>query len=76
MKNNNNRNLSILALVVCVLGLSVGFSAYTGIIIINDDPVGESNRENFIVRFSSEQKKVIEGSIVPTTTGGAVGSYK
>lgn len=74
MKDNKNRNLSILALIVCVLGLSMGFAAYTGTIIINKDPLGEPNRETFKVRFSSDSKKVIEGSIIPTTTEGAVGS--
>ena len=72
-KEKTSKFLEITALVVAIIGLTVGFAAYSGTIQIEYEYHVAPNQATFNVNLTSNPHKIVVGKITPTTTGGAVG---
>lgn len=58
-KDGSVKVISILALVVCILGLSVGFAAYSSTVNIELSPTVKPDKSTFKVEFSSKDSASI-----------------
>lgn len=72
-KEKTNRILAITALIVGIIGLTVGFAAFSGTLQIEYYYNGSPNHATFNVNLTSNPHKIVVGKITPTTTGGAIG---
>lgn len=70
MQNKITKNISIIAILVAFIGLSIGFAAYSGTLKIEHRP-SVPNSKNFKVRFSSNDIVTIEGVVSSTSSKGA-----
>ena len=71
---NNNKNIkiiSVIALLISILGLSLGFAAYTNIINIIASADYVADPTTTAAKLSTEDDEVASGPITPTTDGGA-----
>ncbi len=58
-KNNSSKTISVLAIVVAIVGLTIGFAVYSSTIKIDNLNV-KPNKDTFVVKFSSSEKEVDE----------------
>lgn len=67
-KNNASRMLSVLALLVAVVGVSIGFAAYSNTLTIKSSAEVTANEDYFDVNFSSSATSEVDGEVVATKT--------
>lgn len=72
-KNRSSKLIAIVALVVAVLGLSLGFAAFSTTLNISPEANVSHLASTFKVVFSSSQDSLTTGTIEPTLDGGATG---
>lgn len=68
-KERNSRVIAVIALVVGVLGLSLGFAAFTSTLTISSNAEVKPAGTTFNVDFSSAETSVVTDAIVPTVSG-------
>ena len=75
MENNDKfvKYIAIIALLFAVVGISVGFAAYTNTVNIKATAVVGSNPVIPVAALSTDPSQQDPGNVVPTTTGGATG---
>ena len=74
MRNSNgSKYIIIMALLISVVALSVGFAALSSTLTIKSSAT-VSNDEGFDVRLSSSKTALATNNITPTTSGGATGT--
>ena len=70
MKKRNNKQVMTLAiLLVAVVGLSVGFAAFSNILTISSGATVTPDSSTFNVDFSSNATSVVANNITPTVVG-------
>ena len=75
IKRRNNKQVMTLAiLLVAVVGLSVGFAAFSNILTISSGATVKPNTNTFNVDFSSTEFGVATNPITPDPYGGATGT--
>ena len=70
-KNRTSKIIAVLALVVAVLGLSLGFAAFSNTLTISSSAYVSPSGENFKVDFSTSATAGATGSLTGTPTGTA-----
>lgn len=65
-KNNNAKVLSVIALVVAVLGVSIGFAAFSNTLTIESSAIVKPDESNLDVNFSSSNTAEVDGVVNPT----------
>ena len=58
--------VTIIALTICVIGLSIGFAAFSNVLNIKPNANVTPNSNSLNVDFSSKENEVVTGEIVPT----------
>ena len=58
--------VTIIALTICVIGLSIGFAAFSNVLNIKPNATVSPNSNSLNVDFSSSQTEVVTGEIIPT----------
>ena len=71
INEKSSKRISILALLVAIIGLSIGFAAYSTTLKIYERPNLEPNNNTFRVRFSSVDYKTIPSVVIASTSQGA-----
>ena len=61
--------IAIIALCVCVTGLSLGFAAFTSELTINSDATVSPEVSTFNVDFTTTSGSVVAGKVTPTVVG-------
>jgi len=74
MDNKSSKIIAIVALVVAVVGLSVGFAAFSSVLTIESTAEVNPNSDTFSVGFSTSSSELAEGNVTATTTTGATAS--
>ena len=70
MRKRNNKQITTLAiLLVAVVGLSIGFAAFSNILTISSGATVTPNASTFNVDFSSSATSVVTNNITPTLSG-------
>ncbi len=64
--NRTNQVIAIVALMIAVLGLSVGFAAFSRTLTIESGASVKPSEDSFQVRFSSSDESYAKNEIVPT----------
>lgn len=67
-KDSTAKVISIVALVVAVIGVSVGFAAFSNTLTISSTVTVSPDESNFDVNFSSSETAEVDGSVIPTKT--------
>lgn len=67
-RNRETRIVAIAALIVAVLGLSVGFAAFSSTLTISSSATVTTDPANFVVGFSSSNTSDATDAIIPTVT--------
>lgn len=70
-KNRNNKIITIIALMVAVAGLTLGFAAFSRVLTISSSATVNPNDADFKTTFSSSNTEVVSGNISGEATGGA-----
>ena len=77
--NRNNKLLMIIALVVGIVSLSVGFAAFSTTLNISSSASVSPSSDTFKVKFSTSQNSLVVGAVAPsskttgiTTTDGVI----
>lgn len=70
-RNRQMKILSIVALVLAIAGMSLGFAAFSSTLTISSSATVTPNSEDFKVVFSGSTTDVNEKIVVPTVSGGA-----
>ena len=74
-KQRNIKILSIIALVLAIVGMSLGFAAFSATLNISSSANVTPNSSNFYLGFyPSNIPSLDDGTISPSTTGGATGN--
>ena len=74
-KQRNSKILSIIALVVAIVGMSLGFAAFSTTLNISSSATVTPSSGSFYLGFYPSQIPTLDDGIVsPTTSGGAAGS--
>lgn len=68
-KNRDSKVIAIIALIVGVLGLSLGFAAFSSTLTIKSNADVNMSSENFDVDFSSKSTEVETSNIAPKIVG-------
>lgn len=68
-KNRSAKAIAVLALLVAVAGVSIGFAAFSNTLTISSGATVKANPDNFKVYFSSSETEQAENLIVATGTG-------
>ena len=68
-KRNNKQITTLAILLVAVVGLSIGFAAFSNILTISSSATVTPNASTFNVDFSSSATSVVTNSITPTVVG-------
>lgn len=69
-KDRSSKIIAIVALLIGIVGLSVGFAAFSNSLIIQSSLNVKPDASTFNVDFSSNQEELETDDIVPTHTGG------
>lgn len=75
-KDRSAKVLAIIALFIAVIGLSLGFAAFSQNLDIKPAAQVEPDKSSFRVVFSSNKNSLMTESITPTFTPGEVGAPK
>lgn len=67
-KQRNGQVIAIAALIVGVIGLSVGFAAFSNTLNIKSEAAVSPDKNSFNVDFSSSSTEVLAGEITPSVT--------
>ena len=70
MKNNKQKVITIAALVIAVIGLSIGFAAFASTLNISTSASVTPADGNFIVKFSKVNNELNEEDVTPSTGTG------
>ena len=70
MKNNKEKAITIAALVIAVIGLSIGFAAFASTLNISTSASVTPADGNFIVKFSKVNNELNEEDVTPSTGTG------
>lgn len=70
-KNRNNKIITIIALMVAVAGLTLGFAAFSRVLTISSSATVTPNDSDFKTAFSSSNTELASGDIQGVATGGA-----
>ena len=73
-KNRNAQVIAIVALVVAVLGLSVGFASFSNVLNIQASANVKPDNDTMNVDFSSSIDSVTVAEITPTATPNSIGT--
>lgn len=74
-RERNEKMIAIIALIVAIFGLTIGFAAFSNTLTISSTATVRPDSSTFSVDFSTSSTSVVTSSfIVPITVGGAVGS--
>lgn len=74
-KNRGSKVIAIVALVVAVVGLSLGFAAFSNTLVISSSATVTPNEDTFSVVFSSSETGLATNGVTGvTTTGATVGT--
>ena len=68
-KQKNKKIIMIIILVVAVIGLSIGFSAFSTNISISSSADVTPSATDFSVKFSSSESSVVTNQVTPTVSG-------
>ena len=68
-RRNNKQLMTIAILLVAVVGLSIGFAAFSNILTISSSATVTPNASTFNVDFSSSASSVVANNITPTVVG-------
>ena len=71
MESRSSKVVAIVALVVAVIGLGIGFAAFSSTLTISSSATVTPSASTFKVAFSTSSASLTGTSITPTTTGGA-----
>ena len=71
-KDRSSKVIAIVALLVAVVGLSVGFAAFSSTLTISSSANVTPNADTFKVVFSSNDTTLTENAVTGTPTGGAI----
>ena len=72
-KDRSSRIIAIIALVIAVLGVSLGFATYAQNMTITQNATVKGVEGNFVVGFSTNDSDILPGSVTASGTGGATG---
>ena len=64
-KDRSSKIIAIVALVVAVVGLSLGFAAYSKELVIQPSATVKGDESQFNVQFSTQQSTASEGQVAP-----------
>lgn len=67
-KNRSGYTLSIIALVIAVIGVAIGYSAFSTALRVEANATVTATEENFKVVFSDNQDSVTTNDVVPSKT--------
>lgn len=68
-KNNSSKIIAIIALVVAVIGLSIGFAAFTTSLTINAKADVTVDQTKFKIQFSTDDGSITPGQVTPSVSG-------
>ena len=71
-KQRNGQYLAIVALIIGVVGLSIGFSAFSNVLKIQASADVSPDASTFNVDFSSSQTEVLANEITPAVTPASI----
>ena len=71
-KQRNGQYLAIVALIIGVVGLSIGFSAFSNVLKIQASADVSPDASTFNVDFSSSQTEVLANEITPVVTPASI----
>lgn len=71
-KNKHGQYIALLALVVGVVGLSIGFSAFSSVLKIQSNATVKPSSDTMNVDFSSSNTEVLANEITPVATPSTV----
>lgn len=71
MENKNSKVIALVALVVAVVGLGVGFAAFSSTLTISSSATVTPNANTFKVLLSNSQTAVASGNVTGTASTGA-----
>lgn len=69
-KDRSSKVIAIVALVVAVLGLSLGFAAFSQQLTINPEATVKGDKSQFSVKFSTQEESAQDGQVEPTLDPG------
>lgn len=73
MKNERkSKMITIVALCVALVGLSVGFAAFSNVLTIKTKADVKPDASTFDIRFSSAESDVKDGNVSPVSSSGAL----
>ena len=75
-KDRSSRIIAIIALVIAVLGVSLGFATYAQNMTITQNATVKGVEGNFVVGFSTNDSDILPGSVTASGTGGATGARR
>lgn len=67
-KNRNSQIITIIVLLVCVLGISVGFAAFSNVLTVKPGATITPDESTFSVDFSSSSTSLITNPVAPILT--------
>ncbi len=65
-KDRSSKIIAIIALIIAVLGVSLGFASYSQNLTISSSANVKGDRSKFDVKFSTESEEASTGSVKPT----------
>ena len=71
-KTNKEKLLMIIALVVGIVSLSVGFAAFSTTLNISSSASVNPNSDNFKVKFSTNQNSLVVGAVTPSSNSNGL----
>lgn len=72
-KDRSSKVLAIVALLIGVVGLSLGFAAFSRTLTIEPKATVTGNENDFSVVFSTSATSLVTGNVAPTASVGATG---
>lgn len=71
MENRNSKVIAIVALIVAVVGLGIGFAAFSSTLTISSSATVTPSGDTFKVLFSNTDASVVAGEVAGTASAGA-----